>query len=167
MNRAALFIGAASAAMAFLLGGCASLAAEHDALCPEIARFANASADLEPHSVVLRTSWGRGLNNDPEHLYEIECSHSDYGPGRTLCRYLMENTSIEFPSYNFRRALACLSKNGRDIGAGVDIVRLDGEFSSYSARVVNDDVKVGIEFTDGTGGETPVLRITAKRWKVD
>ena len=167
MNGAALSIVAGAAAMALLLGGCAGLAAKRDEMCPEIARFANASADHEPHSVVLRTSWGRGFNNDPEHLYEVECSHSDYGPGRKLCRYLMENTSIEFAPHNFRRALACLSKNGRDIGAGVDIVRLDGEFSSYSARGVNDDVKVGIEFTDGKGDETPVLRITAKRRKVD
>lgn len=167
MNHGVQFRLGGAVAIALMLGGCVGQAVKPDAMCPEIARFANASTDYEAHSVVLRTSWGSGFDNNPEHLYEIECTHSDYGPGRMLCAYLMEDASIEFASNNFRRALSCLSAHGRDIGAGVDIIRLDGEFSSSSARGVDDDVKVSIEFDDEDRDEPPSLRITARRLTVD
>jgi hypothetical protein len=167
MNRDLLFRGAGAAVMVLMLGGCAGLADKHDAMCSEIARFANASTDYESHSVVLRTSWGRGFNNNPEHLYELDCGHSDYAPGKRLCEYLMQDTSIEFASHNFRRALSCLSAHGRDIGDGVDIVRLDGEFSSSSARGVDDAVTISLEFDDQDQDEPPSLRITARRVTLD
>ena len=42
-----------------LAGGCSTPPFEHDAMCPEIARFANSSNDDAVHSVELITDWVR------------------------------------------------------------------------------------------------------------
>src|SRR5262245_54442260 len=99
-------------------------------MCAAVTQFANASTDAEAHSVVLTTDWGSQRLVEKNLIFEKHCEHYGYEPGAQLCGYLMENTSTEFSTINFRRAMACL---GADVSAnGVNIEWLEGRLSSSS-----------------------------------
>src|SRR6185295_17936196 len=84
-------------------------------LCPELARFANASRTAGVHRVVLEGGWGDCPHSDHENnenggptMWCQRCEHGGFPAGKALCAYLLENTSWEFPNINLRRALDCL-----------------------------------------------------------
>lgn len=107
-------VAAWAAAVVLLLGGCAGAAKtsdERDELCPQLTAFANADPTGARHSVRLGNDWGGQFapreNPDDFVMAYKTCDHDGYSPGKTLCDYLMENTSTEFPVINMRRAMSC------------------------------------------------------------
>jgi hypothetical protein len=145
-----------------LVGGCSTMSVKGDQMCAEIARFANGSADDHSiHSIELLTDWGGVFSDDKNTIAEKSCKHDAYAPGERLCNYLMENTSTEFASINFRRALSCL---GDEVYAGPPQSRVEymnGKVSSYSAKGVQPHVQVFIEFSSGSNERAPSLTISA------
>jgi hypothetical protein len=81
-----------------------------DQMCAEIAKFASAATTGESHAVTLRGGWG---GDTPDVLMTHDCQHSGYEPGKSLCAYLLPNTSWEFGHYNAKRAATCLDSPDR------------------------------------------------------
>src|SRR6185312_13672436 len=94
--------GVAVTASIIALTGCASRSnvdSKRDAMCREIAEFANASSDGLLHKVQLMNDWGgRYCSAGPDEVAMAckACNHDAYAPGKRLCGYLMEHTSTEF-----------------------------------------------------------------------
>jgi hypothetical protein len=99
--------------LAVMLGSCTSVPSERDAMCNELAEFANTVPTSAAGAVRLTTDWSfRVSPEDPDQLdfATRSCQHGDLDAGRRLCRYLVENVSVEFASNNYRRALRCLGR---------------------------------------------------------
>ena len=148
-----------------VLAACTTVGAERDQMCAEIVKFANATTDTSTHSVELMSDWGSAvrLSPDKNNLYTQKCDHYSYEPGENLCKYLMGNTSIEFSQVNLQRALSCLgAPKYAESPSSVRVERLDLTLWSYSTRGVRTDVRVGIEYVDGSDKAPPSLKILAK-----
>ncbi|MBZ4187233.1 hypothetical protein K7B09_12965 [Thermomonas sp. RSS23] len=143
-----------------VLASCASVHSRKDALCSEIAAFANQTEVSGTHEVALTTVWGP-TPQYPDSLFYKNCDHGEYEPGKRLCQYLMANTSTEFPQHNFRRVLACL--NGQKSGPPkyVSIERIETLMWGVEVPGVRPEVTVGVAFADGAG-KTPVLKVIAR-----
>ena len=81
-----------------------------DEMCAEIAKFASAATTGESHAVTLRGGWG---GDTADVLMTHDCKHSGYEAGKSLCTYLLPNTSWEFGHYNAKRAATCLDSPDR------------------------------------------------------
>jgi hypothetical protein len=146
-----------------LLCGCAHQFTKPDALCNEIARFANASADYDQHSIELTTDWGNRFSADKTSIGSRHCTHGGYAPGSLLCDYLMANSSAEFPESNFSRVQACLWPGTRGGPPSTDYENLVVEAWTWEAPGVDDEVRVGVAFSSGQGKSAPSLRIMVHR----
>jgi hypothetical protein len=114
--------------------------------------------------VELSTDWGGVFSNEKGVIAEKACKHDESTSGKRLCQYLMEDTSTEFAAVNFRRALSCLS--GAQIYAGPPESRVEylhGRITSYSAKGVQPDVLVWVEFSTGSDDQAPSLKIGAQK----
>jgi hypothetical protein len=149
---------------ALTLSACASPQGEVDGMCSAIASFANAS-DASTHSVRLTTDWGGVYtkSEDPDEwvMAAKSCEHDDFKPGQSLCGYLLEDTSTEFPSINYRRALRCLgvSVSGR---SPTDDHKLPPSGTSRHVSGVRRRVLVKVELLPGTETTPPTLKISAQ-----
>src|SRR5689334_13697140 len=98
--------------LAAFASACSTMPSNTDELCQKIADFVNASAPRDFHTVRLRTDWGGVFtkSDDPNEdlIAAKSCQHDAYDAGKTLCGYLLENSSTEFGAVNYRRALACI-----------------------------------------------------------
>jgi hypothetical protein len=94
-----------------LLSGCASLSPRQDQLCSEVATFANSVDDNDAHTAELLTDWGGVFSPERDVLFEKSCQHDQDAASKRLCDYLVEHTSTEFATVNFRRARSCLGKS--------------------------------------------------------
>lgn len=155
----------ATVCLAAILASCATAQKEPDELCPTIAAFANAPSDGGNHTVRLTTDWG-GLFAEPngageQPMYAKSCEHNGYEPGRTLCAYLLENTSTEFAGINARRALRCIGVRASGSISPRDDDRLPA--SAKSKTVLGERVgsEVLVEFDQGSDSAPPTLSITA------
>jgi hypothetical protein len=144
---------------AFALAGVAT-AGERDPLCAEIKAFANAAEPGTSHSVSLVTVWGPSAQR-PDSLMYKNCEHGGYEPGAALCRYLMANTSTEFPEHNFRRALACLNGQRKAPPKHVAVERMDALLWAHEAPGVREGTAVGVEVRFGDQAD-PTLKIIAE-----
>jgi len=140
------------------LSGCASQRLSKDPLCQEIASFANATKPGETHVVSLETAWGTSKNH-PESLSSHSCNHGGYEPGARLCRYLMENSAIEFSHNNFLAAFSCLSGIPQQTKNYVTYERLDARVSVYGAVGVHDNVELSLDFKPNAANGTMQLDI--------
>ena len=146
-----------------LLSGCASLLPQRDPLCAEIAVFANSIDDDAVHSVELLTDWGGVFSQEPDVFFEKSCQHDQAASSKRLCDYLVNHTSTEFATINFRRALSCLSRSQSYIGPpDARVEYLKGAISSYSVRGAPHSL-VTIEFSTGSDDRPPSLKISAQR----
>src|SRR5690349_4961845 len=146
------------------LSGCTSLSGQRDPLCPEIARFANSVDDDDVHSVELRTFWGARPEGDEIVMGEKGCARNKLAPEIRLCDYLLNDTSTEFATINFRRALHCLNESESYLGPPeAHVEYLKGLITSYSVAGVRPDRLVAIEFSTGSNEELPSLKISAQR----
>jgi hypothetical protein len=135
-------------------GGCAALRNQSDAMCAEIAKFANSSTDASTHSVGLINDWGGPLSEEESQkqgdytMYVKQCRHDDYSPGKDLCAYLMAHTSTEFPGNNVRRALLCLNDpaSRRYTAPRTEFTTMT--FSSRSALHVRSTVLVTVAYSE-------------------
>jgi hypothetical protein len=137
---------------------CASTPPNADSLCSEIARFANASPLNTPRTVRLTTDWG-GVFSSEEVMAEKACHHHADKAGKSLCAYLLKNTSTEFAAINYRRALACIGKESPGLSPTDD----DSLPPSASSKVVDGKPvrsRVTINFVRGSQSSPPVLSIS-------
>ena len=137
-----------------MLNGCAISSAEVDTMCREIAAFANASGSTA-HSVRL-TTWG-GVYTEAELPDEWrttaqDCEHDDYEPGKKLCGYLLEDTSLWFPITNYQRALRCLGFRASGRSSTVDH-KLPLSAAPRHASGVRRGVLVKVELLPATDTE--------------
>jgi hypothetical protein len=146
-----------------LLSGCGSLLPRRDPLCSEIAVFANSIDDDAVHSVELLTDWGGVFSQVPNVFYEKSCQHDQATSSKRLCDYLVNHTSTEFATVNFRRALSCLSRSQSYIGPpDAQVEYLKGAVSSFSVRGAPHSL-VTVEFSTGSDDRPPSLKISAQR----
>jgi hypothetical protein len=163
-SAAAKFRALAAIVATVLSAGCTTVSLGGDQLCSEIARFANSSDDSAVHTVELLTDWGGVFSEDKNTVFEKACKHDQYAPAKKLCDYLLENTSTEFATVNFRRALSCLGQAQAYAGPqDARIEYLNGKVTSLSARGVRADVQVSVEFSTGSNERPPSLKIAAAR----
>lgn len=146
--------------------GCASLHASRDAMCPEIAAFANATQDSARHEVVLVNDrpWRTERDESGREVIvvtESKCEHFGYKPGEGLCDYLTEHTSFEFFDANVNRVLVCL-RAAEPTKMVYDIEYEQVILWSNVARGVRAGVRVGFEFRLDKEDEAPALKIFAE-----
>lgn len=145
--------------LALATTSCHSLRSGNDALCSEIARFANTTAPGQTQEIVFETSWG--LNEKfPGSLGAKLCEHKEQAPGMRLCDYLVDHSSTEFAEYNFGRVLACMNVQKRRPPDHVSIERMDTLMWAGAMNGVREDVSVGVEFVMGAD-RSPTLKIMA------
>ena len=125
-----------------------------------MATFANSTLPGTNHIVSLETSWGTSKLH-PGAIYSRDCDASGYGPGITLCHYLGENISVEFPTRNFSRALACFGKTLTE-DEYFTIHEEHTKVSSLAAYGVRPNVQVTIEFGPKGDHDTMHLIISAE-----
>ena len=133
-------------------------------MCAEIVKFANASVDEKPHSVVLVGGWG---SDEPRGINTHRCTHFAYGPGNEFCGYLMPHTSWEFGAYNARDAFGCLDPVSRNealaaLEADSEIIRA----TSNSAPGLEPGVVVSVVFGPRPVPNHTSLEISAWRQKL-
>ena len=159
---------AGSLSIVGLVSGCSTLPFEHDAMCSEIARFANSYNDDTIHSVELITDWGAVFSEEKNEIYEKSCTRDQDEPSIRLCDYLMDHTSTEFASVNIRNALSCLGRTSQSYAGPPDsrVDYLNGEITSYHAKGVHSDVMVSVEFSTGSNEHAPSLKISAQRYTI-
>jgi hypothetical protein len=147
------------------LSACANTLNERDDMCPAIAVFANAASADRDNSVRLMTDWGGVYykSEDPKEqvFYAKNCMHDAFEPGKELCKYLLENTSTEFPAMNYRRALECIGVKSRGHNSTDD--RLPPSVTARSIPSLRHGVVVKISFTESTDTEPPTLTILSRQ----
>lgn len=149
-----------------LLSGCASLSPRRDPLCSEVATFANSVDDNDAHTVELLTDWGGVFSPEQDVVFEKRCQHDQDAASKRLCGYLLENTSTEFATVNFRRALSCLGKSESYLGPpDAQVEYLNGMITSQSVPGMLPDRRVSVEFSMGSNERPPSLKISAQRNK--
>ena len=126
-----------------------------------MAAFANSTAPGTSQAVTLETAWGPSKNH-PDALASRDCHNGGYAPGEALCNYLTEHSSAEFATYNFRRALACLSVTPLGRGNPVRYERLEAKVSAYGAYGVRGHVKLTVELGPNTENGTEQMEIRAE-----
>jgi hypothetical protein len=145
--------------------GCQTIPREDAALCPELARFANASSDSATHTVELTTDWGGRFAEKTageDVMSQKTCNHFGYAPGKSLCNYLIQNISTEFPDANVNSVMVCLAaahptRMVYDLDYGTTVLW------SHVARGAKPGVIVGIDYSTGTDSAPPTLKILARK----
>lgn len=145
------------------MGGCASLRGNPDAMCSEIAGFANANPVGQPKHVELITDWGSRFSENKDSLFTKNCQHDGYAPAIAFCSYLMSNTSTEFATINLGRVSACLWPGTKGGPSDTDIDHLSLRAWSYSAKGVDPEIRIGVEFSTESDTSAPTLKIMAER----
>lgn len=142
--------------------GCAALS-KHDQLCGQIVQFANGSVADKEHSVQFTTDWG-GVHSLEQNIFaEKRCEHESFEPGKRLCDYLMNNTSMEFAALNINRALRCIGAPEIPNPIQAELQHAAVKFESDKVRGVSKGVVVGVEYTYGYQDKPPLLKISARR----
>lgn len=137
-------------------------------MCRQIADFANATQDDQPHEVRLMTDWGGTSCSTPTDvaLYCKGCSHeAGYAPGIQLCDYLAEHTAAEFSQMNLARALRCLNLGYGHLQLGPELDALANQrIQSAHADHVKRGISVSVEYqTSPDGSSLPTLILQAQR----
>lgn len=92
--------------------GPAALAA--DDLCEPLRQFADSVTRGETRAIRFHTIWGSNFKDRGQPANGAKrCDFEGYEPGRTLCQYLMENGSLQFPGESVKQAMHCLSRKNR------------------------------------------------------
>jgi len=136
-----------------------------DPMCAQIRDFANATQMGAQHSVELVVAWfPAGGGDGRQTVAKADCTDAGYAPGRVLCRYMVQNSSREFPELNVERTLACMGNaTDRNILKGLSVRALSGEIEALQMAGIDDDVRLTASFSVDRGGQAPVLRIAAQR----
>ena len=142
--------------------GCAAFS-KHDELCGQIVQFANGSVTNKEHSVQFTTDWGGVHSLERDIFAEKRCEHEGFEPGKRLCDYLMENTSMEFAALNINRALRCIGAPEIPNPIQAELQRATAQFESDKVRGVGKGIVVGVEYTYGYQDKPPMLKISARR----
>ena len=85
--------------------------AKADPLCEFLQEFVSSVSPNETREVIFNTAWGENFKDTNENTFgpQKRCTHSNYGPARALCSYLIEHGAAEFPGNNLKRTITCLS----------------------------------------------------------
>lgn len=153
-------------ATAVSLCGCATTADDDDGpdqLCPQLAAFANADETGAVHTVSLGNDWGGQFapkeNPDDWVMAYKTCEHDSYGPGKTLCEYLLNNTSTEFPAINLRNAMACFGMRARGLSP-TDDDKLPRKVSSERINGKRLKSPIAVDLAPPTDERPSTLTIT-------
>ena len=152
--------GGLALAGAALLAGCAT--APPDPVCAAIRDFANATPPGTTHAVEMTTR----RFTDGRFGASTECADGGYGPGRPLCKALVEHSSREFPVGNVKHVLACIHADRRFDLPVANVRSLSGEIVSYEMPGVDEAVTLTLVFAavQETGSQAPpLLRLVARR----
>jgi hypothetical protein len=159
-----LFRGVLVVALALLFSSCTTPPRERDDLCDELARFANAPSSVERHPVRLKTDWRGGYLKSDEPGEELiaakSCERGSDEPGKALCAYLIENSSSEFATINYRRVLECLGVHVKAANSAEDagLPRI-AKSRQVRGHAVGSDIVA--EFSYATDSEPPTMTISA------
>jgi hypothetical protein len=134
---------------------------EGDALCDELARFANAPYKVSP-IIQLTTDWSMRPDPDDPSSYvwgTKTCDDGNSQAGRELCEYLLGNISTEFAEVNYRRVLRCL---GSQVSFSLaQKARLPHRMTSNAVLGVRVPSKLTVEFVRGNDDHWPRMKISA------
>lgn len=108
----------------FVLAAAAPVAhgASPAGLCPLLRGFVASLQPGETREFTYRTRWGSGFKDVAEPAISARrCEHAGYAPAETICAYLMQHGSVEFPGTTVKEAIICLSRGTRfDRGLSFD-----------------------------------------------
>jgi hypothetical protein len=150
-------------ALCLAVYACATFPPQADELCGELATYANTRPGGTPRVVRLMTDWGgfylKSDNPAEELMFAKSCYHGSDDASKALCAYLMANTSTEFASTNYRRALRCLGIHARGVSPSDDA---ELPHSARSHRVLGwrIDAELIVEFSNATDAEPPTMTIS-------
>ena len=152
-----------ASATIWLLAGCASARPGSDALCGELAAFANARA-ADSRTITLTTRRNVEVREDQLHPENIEivfatktCEQDHLKTGHGLCAYLLETAVTEFPEQNFLRAAQCMGLPDRPSPQS-------GNYLPVTSRTVSGirtRARLAASYTPASEQDPAVLKITA------
>ena len=98
-------------AIALALGVATSMSAlAGGGLCEPLQGFVGSVAVGEIRELKFHAIVGSNFKDREGPAYGARrCDYGSYEPGKPLCKFFMENSSIESPGYNAKSVIACLS----------------------------------------------------------
>ncbi len=149
-----------------LLNSCSSaLEVQEDALCKELALFANSVSNGTSQEVTLKVDWlGKFITRESTDYFPMatkDCDDYGYGPGHRFCRYLVHNTSSEFPVTNFRRIAMCLGEPYSSPYSPLMVNEMNISIGSYATQGVLKDIYVKLHFSTATASQPSTITISA------
>lgn len=79
-------------------------------LCDSLQAFVGSAAVGQAHELKFHVIAGGNFKDREGPAYGARrCDYAGYEPGKALCKYLMENSSIESPGANAKSVIACIS----------------------------------------------------------
>jgi hypothetical protein len=98
---------------AIALVACTSAAAA-DKPCEPLQEFVGSVAPGETRELKFHVIVGSNFKDRSETAYGARrCDFGGHEPGKALCQYFMEHSSIESPGYNAKSVIGCLSPKTR------------------------------------------------------
>jgi hypothetical protein len=85
-----------------------------EGLCDPLEGFVKSVAPTEVREIKFHAIVGSNFKDRDGSAYGARrCDYNSYEPGKALCKYLMEYSSIESPGHNAKRVITCLSPKTR------------------------------------------------------
>jgi len=89
-------------------------AAAADKACEPLQEFVESVAPGETRELKFHVIVGGNFRDRDEKAYGARrCDFGGHEPGKAMCQYFMEHSSIESPGYNAKFVIACLSPKTR------------------------------------------------------
>jgi len=85
-----------------------------DGMCEPLQAFVGSVAVGETRELKFHVIVGGNFKDRTGPAYGARrCDYGSYEPGKALCKYLMDYSSIESPGYNAKSVITCLSSKTR------------------------------------------------------
>jgi hypothetical protein len=133
--------------------------AKGDLLCAPLRAFVASVKKDESRTLEFHTSWGGDFKDSTSSGYVFaakRCIHSDYGPARSVCDYLMNHSAIEFSGNNAKDAIACLAPATR-FSPRMRLDRVDVSFY-YGTESRGSNVQVTFSEDGNIGGMVLIVK---------
>src|SRR5690242_17453383 len=143
---------------AFALALSMSASAGED-LCDSLQAFVGSVGVGETRELKFHVIVGSNFKDREGQAYGARrCDYASYEPGKALCKYLMNYSSIESPGYNAKSVITCLSPKTK-FAAGTWLYAI-----SYAAKVGTETrgsrVDVVLSEDKDVGGMTLSIKTT-------
>jgi hypothetical protein len=130
-----------------------------DGLCEPLRAFVASVNPGETKALKFHTIWGSNFKDrDQPGFGAKRCDPAGYEPARAVCLYFMAQGDTQFPGYNAKSTIECLSKKTRfDVQAQVHAISVS---LKYGAEDRGSLVSIELHENNELGGM--VLTIAAK-----